>query len=187
MQFRPFLPIALAGCLLAGCAHPVPIGNTPQQTILNTGAAVGGSTATGINSQVITGLQDSAYNFDNAMAIGALPANDPASNCVHGVLKQLGADVVVTPAGYTPVVLPNGQPATSFTPRVSDLISSGSVVYILAQQAKQLQAGGLGASVPMGCTALVGQIVIDAAKAGIKVGAGVFTGGLTSAILPALP
>lgn len=176
---RRLLPIALAGCLLAACSSPPPISSNPVVTATNQVNAI--VPLAGANNLVVTGLQNAAFNLDNAMAIGALPGTDPASACVHGVLKQLGADVTVTPTGVTPVALPSGGTATSFTPKVSDLISGGSVAYILFQQAKQVQAGGI--AVPTGCAAIVGQIVIDGAKTGINAGVGVLTGGLTAPLL----
>ena len=86
-----------------------------------------------------------AYNLDQAVAIGALKADDPAPKCVHGVLMQAGIEV------------PPGTPAPgSFTPQKEGLVSIGSIAYIKAQQLK-----GAKLTVPQDCKALIGQLVID--------------------------
>lgn len=111
------------------------------------------------NPTVITDLQSAAYNLDNAVAVGALLADDPAPACVHAVLKQAGVEV-------------DGQVVEqkSFVPKKDGLASAGSIAYILAQQAKR----GLGVKpvVPMDCKALIGTLVIDgieAAKSAVPV------------------
>jgi hypothetical protein len=103
------------------------------------------------------GLLDATFNLDSAVKVGALDAIDPAPPCFHGVLQQLGID----PS------LPTQGPGTSFTPKVSDLISAGSVLYIRAQQLRKLQ--GAGVQTPVACKALIGQFLIDAAGAGVKI------------------
>lgn len=183
LRFIALMPLLV----LFACASPPAISSNPVTTVTNQVNAVVPQAADAGNT-IVTGLQNAAFNFDTAMAIGALPGTDPASSCVHGVLKQLGADVMITPPGpnqpptIVPVALPNGGSVNSFTPKVSDLISSGSVVYILVQQAKAIQAGG-GVAVPTGCAAIIGQIVMDAAKTGLQAGAGVLTGGLLPPLL----
>ena len=120
------------------------------------GADISGATPSAARPGTVTqGLLDAAYNLDQAVTVGALDATDPAPACVHGVLKDLGID----PANPS-------TPLPSFTPRVSDLISAGAVLYVRVQQAKRLQGGIV---VPADCKALIGQFVMDAAAAGIKV------------------
>jgi hypothetical protein len=101
---------------------------------------------------VANGLRDANFNLQSAIQIGVLPENDPAASCVQGILRDAG--------------LEEGAPAVkSFDPRVSDLISAASVAYIEAQRLKTLRNE---AHVPMGCEALLGRIVIDAAKRGAR-------------------
>lgn len=134
--------------LLCGCAQPPAISTSP----------LGGIPA---DSMIAVGLKDAAFNLDSAVAIGVLPADDPAASCIHGVMKDAG--------------LEGNAPGTqSFTPRVSDIISAGSVAYIEAQKLKAL--GGGAKAVPVGCDALVGRIVIDAARLGAR--------GASSTLLP---
>jgi hypothetical protein len=104
---------------------------------------------------VIQGLQDATFNLDSAVTVGALSADDPAPKCFHSILVQLGADPA-SPAA----------PGASFTPKVSDLISFGSVLYIRAQQLKKSQGGGI--SVPSDCKVLMTNFLLDAAGAGVK-------------------
>jgi hypothetical protein len=104
---------------------------------------------------VIRGLQDATFNLDSAVTVGALDATDPAPKCFHSILTQLGAD----PANPAPA-------GSSFTPKVSDLISFGSVLYIRAQQLKKAQ--GAGVAVPTDCKVLVTNFLLDAAGAGVK-------------------
>ena len=101
------------------------------------------------------GLIDASWNLDQAVIVGALDAKDPAPLCFRSILGQLGIDPNKPPT-----------PGESFSPRVSDGISAGSVLYIRVQQAKRLQGGGVQA--PSDCTALVGMFFMDAARAGIK-------------------
>lgn len=153
---RRLISLAALALALAGCPN-TPISQNPVADVTSGLPPVGGISIT-------QGLQEAAYNLDNAVAVGALTKADPAPACVHGVLVTIGADVVVTPTGYTPVA-PAGNVA-SFTPKESDLISIGSVAYIRIQQAKQLVNGGLQA--PTSCEALLGQILIDGATQGLK-------------------
>ena len=146
---KPLIPIALATAL-AACGNPAPISQNPVQSAANAITVALPGTAT-TQATVTQGLTDAKWNLDQAIAIGVLPASDPADACLGGVLTQLGV------GGATP---------KSFTPRESDLISTGSVLYIQIQQAKQLRAGGL--AVPPGCQGLIGMFVIDAASVGIK-------------------
>lgn len=140
--------VALLALVLAGCAtgSAATISANPQQTLTNAILPPGGV--------IVVGLQNAAYNLDQAVAIKVLAANDPADLCVHQFLQGIGQDV-----GQAPV-----PPAPSFTPKVSDLISGGSVAYILAQQAKALAANG-GIVVPPSCEQLIGHMVLTGVNA----------------------
>lgn len=113
-----FLIITFA-ILLSGCAITDPIGArlSPGTIIEND-------------------LTATALNLDQAVAVGALPANDPAPVCLHDLLSRTGA----------------GQ--ETFKPQISGLISAQSVLYIKAQQIKN--RGELSAS----CKAIIGDIVV---------------------------
>lgn len=131
--------LALPLLFLAACA------STPS---LISGAPPGTITIT--NSTVVTDLQDASYNLDNALAVGALAADDPAPKCLHDVLVKAGIEV---PAGSTP--------AKTFVPKYGGVASTGAVAYILAQQAKA--ASKVGITVDVSCEALVGRVVLDGA------------------------
>lgn len=136
------LSFVFAAVALSGCEAPQPISSAPL-----------GLPA---DSLVATGLKNAAFNLDQAIAIGVLRKDDPAAACVHGVLKDAGLDG----DGTAPAV-------QSFQPRVTDLVSAGSVAYIDAQRLKAV-SGMLG-TIPGGCEALVGRIMIDGLKAGARV------------------
>ena len=168
-----FIPISTCLLFLGACASngtPLPISANPIQDIKNAVAPT-----TGTNDLVTQGLLDASFNLHSAVTVGALSATDQVPACVDSVLTDLGIN-------------PDGTPTTqaqSFTPKVSDLISLGSVIYIRAQQAKKLQAAGLPESTS--CDAVIGQIVRAAAKSGIKIGAGIVSGGIAAPILGVLP
>lgn len=143
---------------LGACAdkNPGPISANPVQDV-NAHLAQVAPGAAMVGGTIQQGLLDAEWNLDQAILVGALPKNDPADSCLHGALTQLGIEPNTD--GTAP------PPAPSFTPRESDLISRGSVLYIRAQQAKAL-AGGGGLTVPVGCEAIIGRIMLDAAKQG---------------------
>jgi hypothetical protein len=150
---------ALIGALaLTGCATPAPISANPIQSVANVAAS------TQLGGTVITGLQGAAWNLDQAIAIKVLPATDPADLCVHQALQAIGQDV-----GQTPT------PVAQFVPKITDLLSAGSVAYILAYQAKQL-AGNGGLTVPVSCQQIVGEFVLK----GINAPANTIISGLTA-------
>jgi len=163
------LTLTAAACLALGaCATQPPISANPVQDVTQAAAA----NSLPLVGTVQQGLLDAEFNLDNAIVVGALPKTDPADACLHGALTQIGIEPQA-----------NGTPATplpSFTPKVSDLISAGSVLYIRAQQLKALQGAG-GLTVPVPCEAIIGQFVLDAGKAG----AGALPGGnIITSILP---
>lgn len=108
------------------------------------------------NRTIVTDLQSAAFNLDSAVAVGALPADDPAPKCIHDVLVKGGIEV---PAGT--------KPAASFAPKNDGVASAGAIAYIIAQQAKQIARQGV--AVDPSCEALLGRIVIDGVKAFNKV------------------
>lgn len=161
------LAILAAACLLAACTAsnpPPPISASPAQDAAAAASVLAPSSGPSLQGTVTQGLQDASWNMDQAVIVGALDANDPAPACLHSVLTDLGLDPA-KPAS----------PAASFVPRVSDLISGGAVLYIRAQQAKKLAAGG-GPTFSIPCKALVGQLVIDAGKAAAQVGGNTLPG-----------
>ena len=167
VRARYLAPVA-ACAFLAACANPAPISVNPIQSGVNVIAQAGGSTTTGLADTVTTGITNADYNLGQAMQLGILPATDPAKACLDSVSTQLGI---------------GGTAPASFTPKVSDLISAGSVGYIYAQQVKQLLAnGGSGLAVSATCQQLVGQIVIDSATQLNKAAIGAIPG--VTAILP---
>lgn len=135
------------GLILAGCTT---ISADPIHDVIS--AVPAPSSGSSIQGTVTQGLLDASSNLDKAVTVEALDATDPAPACLHATLKDLGIDPA-SPQSTVP----------SFVPKVSDLISAGSVLYIRAQQAKKLAANG-GLTVQIPCKALIGQLVIDAGK-----------------------
>lgn len=144
---RPGITILCGALLLSACATPPPISSNPVQTATNAVAA------TPIGGTVVQGLKDAEFNLDSAINIGVLAKDDPADACLHSSLVALGQE-----GGQTPL------PTQSFTPKVSDLISAGSVAYILAMQAKTIQANG-GLALPPSCEQLIGHFVLKGVSA----------------------
>lgn len=98
-------------------------------------------------------LMATAFNLDNAILVGALPADDPAAACVHDVLRKAGLELP-----------PGAEPAKSFEPKREGVVSEGAIIYIRAQNLKGLQ----GLQVSQDCKTLIGQVVVDGASAGRK-------------------
>lgn len=160
--------------LLAACAAPTPI----SSNVLKDVTQAAGNPAAPLTGTIIKGLQDSSFNLDNAMTVLALPPSDPAAACVHGVLQQVGADVTNTLTDEVPVAVSGTSTSNQFTPKISDLLSAGSVAYIRFQQGKA--AIGNGITVPVGCEALLGKIVIDGANKAAQTGTGILTGSIVN-------
>jgi len=133
---KPIVALFIGAFFLSACA----ISNTP----LGVGVKEGGFVA--------SDLKAAAYNLDQAIAIGVLPEDDPAASCVHAVLGDLGLD-----GDGTATV------AQSFQPKRDGLISTGAVLYIRARQLEKAREAGR-FKLPKDCKAIIGQIVIDAAK-----------------------
>lgn len=151
------LSLLLAACL-SGCATtPREISNAPIATL-----------APEPMSTFNDGLKNSAYNLDKAISIGVLKPDDPAALCVHGVLQQLKLE---TAPGTS-----DAPPVQSFVPKVTDLLSAGSVLYIREQQlATALPA--LVPTLPDACDALVGKLVLRSIRAGLTEAAVKLPGG----------
>lgn len=121
-------------------------------------------------------LKADAANLDQALAIGALPANDPAAPCLHDFMRRAGVEQA-----------PGTTAAQSFKP---DPDGDASIVYILAQQAKLAAAAG-NIQISQSCLALVGQIHLDAIAVAAKGARGLLglggigsVGGLGGLIIP---
>lgn len=122
-----------AALALGGCA---------TQTISN-------SAGPAIHDKVIvTDLEATAANLNQAVAIGVLPATDPAVGCINDVLIKTGITVA-----------PNSTPAQTFTATNSGIVSAGSIAYIKIQLAKQLSNHPVVISPE--CKQLLGQMQID--------------------------
>jgi hypothetical protein len=107
-----------------------------------------------VRSDVIAnGLRDAAFNLRSAAELGILKPDDAALACVNDVVKDAGLE---------------GEAPKSFSPHVSDLISAASVAYIEAKRIQALR----GTTLPQGCEAVIGRLVIDGAKAGVKLAPG---------------
>lgn len=130
------LAIAILAVALSGCV------STPGK-ISSAGpdSAVAALPSIAPGKTVADDLAAAAKNLDQAVALGILPANDPAVACLGTVNKQVHS----------------GQEVKSFVPDNAGAISAGSIAYILAQQARS--AGGI--RLPVECEALVGRLVMD--------------------------
>lgn len=129
---------------LGGCSNPAPISASPITNATTALGALGGGSASDL---VTTGILNAQYNLDNAVKVGALAATDPAPACVDQAVAIMGI---------------GGTPAASFTPKISDAISAGSVGYIYFQQVKSLTGGSI--TLPQSCLAILGQMVLDVQK-----------------------
>lgn len=131
------------GALLAlgACAYPPPM-------------AAAQTPAPASESTVQAGLLNAEWNLDQAIALGMLPANDHADACMHAALIKIGIEPAQ--AGK-----PGAKPPASFTPRVTDLISGGALLYIQGEQARR--AARHTTYVLPSCMQIIGQFVLDAA------------------------
>jgi hypothetical protein len=140
-----WISIVLAACV-----------STPDK-IVSTPA--GGSLPIPITDPVaVKDLKSAASNLDQAVAIGALPANDPAPACLHDALQKAGIEIA-----------PGATAPQSFAPTNDGVFSLGTILYIQVQQAKAMK--GQGITVSQSCLALLGQIHLDALMATAQVGA----------------
>ena len=143
---------------VAACSNPAPISSNPATTATNIVSNVIPGAASG-QQAIQTQLLNAEWNLDQAVTIGILTTTDPVDQCVHQVNTQLGIEPV--PSGGTVPPAP-----AQFTPRMTGLLDSGAVAYILAQQARAAGQGGI--TVPTGCKAVIGDLVLKGAAGGIK-------------------
>jgi hypothetical protein len=165
---KKFLTVSAMVALLAGCQTPPQISGNTLTNAVNAVNAAGGGQATDL---VSTGILNAQYNLNEAVTVGALSATDPAPGCINQAVAVMGI---------------GGTAAASFTPKITDAISLGSVGYIYLQQVKSLTGGSI--SLPTNCLALLGQMVLDV-QSGLNKGiisAGV-TAGLGTVGIPSLP
>ncbi len=135
---------------LAACSNPAPISSNPATTVTNIVANVTGTQG---SKDIQTQLINAQWNLDQAKALvpPILAADDPVDACVTQINVQIAA---------------GSSPSGSFTPRTTGLIDTGSAAYILAQQALKAKNGGL--AVPVGCKAVIGDMVLKGASGGIQ-------------------
>lgn len=144
---------ALAGLIgLTGCSSPAPISSNPVTTAMNIATAVVPS-AGGRSQAIQTQLINAQWNLDQAKELvpPILAADDPVDACV----TQVNA-----------LIAGGNAASTSFTPRTTGLLDTAAAAYILAQQANAAKNGGL--AVPVGCKAIIGDLVLKGAAGGIK-------------------
>ena len=135
--FAVFLLVSLAA-FIQGCASQQ-ISNTSSSPLLK-------------NTAIVNDFKATASNLNQAVAIGVLPASDPAVGCINDALVATG----ITPPPAP--VLPAGQvaPPTSFQAVNAGAISAGSIAYIRLHQAKAAPI-----VVSVNCKTLLGQFQID--------------------------
>lgn len=134
MKRSMMIMVLTALAMMVGCATPITNNNRSAGIAISPTSTVG------------TDLLSAAYNLDNAIKIGVLPANDPAAGCVHDVLKKAGIETD-----------PNEAPPASFMPKSDGVASVGAIAYIRAQQLRDLK----GIDVSIECKALIGTFVVD--------------------------
>lgn len=92
------------------------------------------------------------FNLSEAMRVGALGPQDQALACLNNALEDLGV----------------GKEAPSFVPKREGVISEGAIIYIRTQQLLKSRNNNI--ELPPACLALIGKLVMDASKVGVKVG-----------------
>jgi hypothetical protein len=167
---RSAVPVAAAAMLVA-CANPAPISSNPIADIPTVVNQLVPGSATDV-AALKTQFANAEWNLTTAQTDGLLSPNDPMPACSHGINVFLGIDASPTPA-------------LSFTPRETGLFDTGSVVYILAQQALAMKQAGI--QVSPACEQLVGHITILATQQVIQGAAGALTGGLANQLPIPLP
>jgi hypothetical protein len=146
---RKLLYAAIAAAALAGCAA------VPEQ--ITTMPAPGALPVQVTDPVAVQDLKSAASNLDQALAIGALPKDDPSPGCLHDALQRAGIELA-----------PGASAPQSFKPANDGVFSLGTILYIQAQQLKAAAKGGITVSQP--CLALIGQIHLDAMTAAAKFG-----------------
>lgn len=142
-MIRSIIAVA-AVAVLAGCTTPIS-NNLPQD--------ISQALGTGANSPVITDFTDAQYNLTQAIAVGALPANDPGAACLNSVATMLNI---------------GGTPAVSFVPKIGGtyVLSGASVLYIRYNQVAALAGGNLEPTAQ--CEQLMGKLQWDTLKAALQ-------------------
>jgi hypothetical protein len=91
------------------------------------------------NKTVVSDFTDAAGNLNCAVAIGILPATDPAVVCSNAALAAFNLPAVTCVTGV-PTVTPPSPPVagavTSFKATNGGMISAGTIAYIKLAQAK---------------------------------------------------
>ena len=162
--------LALGGCSVFG-QPPAPISQNPVQTAVNQVGTTQGAQV------VVTDIQDANWNLQQAQALGILTPADPVQACLGGVMVEAG---IPAQGATTPT------PVASFTPEIGGLASSGSVLYILAIQAKSLTGNPAGL-IPASCQQIVGNLVINALMAPLNANLGAISALLPGSAQPRLP
>jgi hypothetical protein len=131
--------------LLTGCA------STPSKIVAQPAA---GALPIQITSPgIVAALQADAANLDQAVAIGAIPKDDPAPACLHDFLRKAGIEVA-----------PGAAAAASFEP---DPKGKASILYIQIRQARTA-LNGPGVQIASSCYAILGEMhfnaIIDLAR-----------------------
>lgn len=111
-------------------------------------------------------LVSAAYNLDEAVRVGAIPANDPAVACVHDALQHSGLD------GGGAVQ------RQSFEPKKDGVVSMGAILYIMVEQARTQAAAAKAFELSPACLQIIGRLQVDALKATAKAGLAVLPGAI---------
>ncbi len=161
---------SLALIALAGCSTPISNGS-PVANINNAVAAV-----VDPKGQLKTDLTDTASNFDQATAIGAIPANLPLAACQHSINQFLGFETV-----------PGAALPQSFTPLNGGPISLASIGIINALQLQTAVKGGI--TISPSCYAVLGYLQVLTATNILQIAAPALPGlgGTVGLALPKLP
>ena len=142
-----YLFAIVALLLLAACASQT-ITATPQSAIAT-------------NKPVVSDFTATAGNLNCAVAIGILPATDPAVMCANDALVKFSLPSVSCVAGVPTVAAPvPGTAPVSFKATNAGLISAGSIMYI-----KRAQAGAAPITVSPTCEQLFGKLQVDGLSA----------------------
>lgn len=120
-----------------------------------TAPIVKGGTGLTIKAESTVGkdLLASKRNFDNAVKIGVLPADNFAVSCLNDVIKDVGLDATQ-------------DTSESFVPENAGAISAGTILYIQSQQLSGFNVDNIATD----CKAVVGDLVIKGLALANKVG-----------------
>jgi hypothetical protein len=131
--------------LIAGCATQTISATSPAPIIAQ-------------NKTIASDFTATAGNLNCAVAIGILPATDPAVGCVNSALAAFNLPAVSCVNGVPTVAAASTtSPAASFTATNAGLVSGGSIAYIKLAQAQAVQP----VTVSAACKQLLGQLQVD--------------------------